>query len=122
MRDFRTLLIWHKAHALTLAIYPATQDFPDEERYGLMARIRRVCTSIPAHIANGCAYSTDVDFATSLTRAMGYACALESDLLLARDLGFLNDLAFETLEHQLVEMKKMLGGLLRQLRGDGIWQ
>jgi hypothetical protein len=51
-------------------------------------------------------------------QAISFACALEYDLLLARDLGFLNDLAYTPLNSDLIEVKKMLSGLLRTLEGD----
>ena len=118
MQDFRNLRVWFEAHALTIAIYPATAHFPDEERFGLMSRIRRICVSIPERIAYGCGCATDADFAHLIAQAMSFACALEYDLLLARDLGFLNDLAYTPLTSDLIEIKKMLSGLLRTLEGD----
>jgi len=119
MQDFRNLRVGQQAHQLVLSVYPATQHFPDEERYGLMSRIRRTCMSIPERIAYGCGCTTDADFAAWITRAMSCACALEYDLLLARDLGFLNDLAYAPLSRDLIEVKKMMAGLLRTLQeGD----
>jgi four helix bundle protein len=118
MQDFRNLRVCQQAHQLVLSVYPATRDFPDEERYGLMSRIRRICISIPERIAYGCGCATDADFATRIMQAISFACALEYDLLLARDLGFLNDLAYTPLNSDLIEVKKMLSGLLRTLEGD----
>jgi four helix bundle protein len=118
MQDFRNLRVWQQAHKLVLSVYPATRNFPDEERYGLMSCIRRTCTAIPRRIAYGCGCATDADFAERVTQAMGLACALESDLLLARDLGFLNDIVYPALTFDLVEVKRMLSGLLKTLEGD----
>ena len=118
MQDFRNLRVWFEAHALTIAIYPATRDFPDEERYGLMSRIRRTCSTVAERIAYGCGCATDADFATHIAQAMSLASALEYDLLLARDLGFLNDLVYAALTSDLIEVKRMLFGLLKTLEGD----
>jgi hypothetical protein len=63
MRSFHDLLIWQKAHQLTLAIYKATADFPRDELYGLTSQIRRAASSVPANIAEGCGRDTDADFA-----------------------------------------------------------
>ena len=50
MKDFRELLVWEKAHALTLAIYRATESFPPQEVDGLTSQLRRAAASIPANI------------------------------------------------------------------------
>ena len=54
MRDFRDLLVWQKAHRLTLDVYRATKSFPAEERFGLTAQLRRSAASVPTNIAEGC--------------------------------------------------------------------
>jgi len=61
MRDFRGLKVWEKAHALTLAIYKATSDFPREEQFGLTSQLRRAAASIGANIAEGCGRDSDGD-------------------------------------------------------------
>jgi four helix bundle protein len=118
MRDFRSMQVWEKAHQVTLAIYPATCDFPQDERFGLVSQMRRVCASIPANIAHGCGCGSDHDFARYLFIAMGSASELEYDLLLARDIGLMNDLVYEQLMPDLVEVKRMLAGLIKKLRGE----
>ena len=50
MRDFRDLLVWRKAHRLTLDVYRATKSFPAEERFGLTAQLRRSAASVPTNI------------------------------------------------------------------------
>jgi hypothetical protein len=54
MKDFRELKVWVKAHALTLACYQLTKDFPRYELFGLASQIRRCASSVPANIAEGC--------------------------------------------------------------------
>ncbi len=116
MRDFKTLIVWQKAHKLTLAVYAATKDFPREELYGLTSQTRRACVSIPANIAEGCGKSGDADFARFLQIAMGSASELEYHLLLAHDLEFLQDAVYQRLESDLVEIKRMLNAFIRKLR------
>ena len=53
MRNYEDLHVWQKAHDLRLAIYKATRDFPNEERFGLTSQIRRSCASIGANLAEG---------------------------------------------------------------------
>ena len=73
MQDFKTLLVWQKAHQLTLAVYPATRTFPSGELYGLTSQIRRACASIPANIAEGCGRGGDMELARFCVIAMGSA-------------------------------------------------
>ncbi len=53
MRDFRKLDVWDRSHQLTLDVYPATDSFPSNERFGLTAQIRRCAISIPSNIGEG---------------------------------------------------------------------
>ena len=111
MNDFRALRVWHKAHALTLAVYRATSAFPSTERFGLVAQMRRAAVSVPANIAESCGRRTNRDEAHLLQVAFGSACELEAELLLAHDLGFLPDDARAPLMDDVVEVKRMLGTL-----------
>jgi four helix bundle protein len=118
MRTFRTMVVWERAHQLGVLIFTITRDFDIGERYGLTSRIRNTCTSIAANIAAGCGTGSDAAFQEFCLRAMAFACALESCLLLARDIGLMSDLDHERVEPDLIEVKRMLGGLIRKLRGD----
>ena len=71
MKDYRKLVVWEKAHKLTLFIYNITQAFPKEEQYGLISQIRRAATSTPTNIAEGCGKNTQLDFARYLQHAFG---------------------------------------------------
>ncbi|MFP4345254.1 MAG: four helix bundle protein [Anaerolineales bacterium] len=119
MKDFRQLHVWEKGHRLVLEIYRVTQAFPREELYGLISQMRRSAASIPTNIAEGCGRRTDPDFARFLQFAMGSASELEYQLLLARDLGFLNDERYQLLTEDVEEVKRMLTGLLKRLRAGG---
>lgn len=111
MNDFRALRVWHKAHALTLAVYRATAAFPPTERFGLVAQLRRAAVSVPANIAESCGRRTNRDEAHLLQVAFGSACELEAELLRARNLGFLRDDEHAPLITGVVEVKRMLGTL-----------
>lgn len=119
MRDFRSLSVWHKSHALTLEVYEATSGFPAAERFGLTSQIRRACASVPTNIAEGCGRNSEADFARFLQIAMGSASELEYQLLLSHDLGYLEYRRFNSLTEQVIEVKRMLAGLLKKLRADG---
>jgi four helix bundle protein len=117
MRDFRGLKVWERAHALTLQVYGASTAFPKAELFGLAAQVRRASSSIPSNLAEGCGRRSSKDMGRFVTMAMGSACELEYQLLLSRDLGHLTGVRYEALAADVVEVKKMLAGLLGRLDG-----
>jgi four helix bundle protein len=116
MRDFRQIKVWEKAHQLTLEIYKTTSHFPKEELYGLTSQLRRSCASIPANIAEGFGRGGNVELARFLQIGMGSAYEVEYHALLSKDLGFIKADAYELLEGQIVEVKRMLAALLLKVR------
>jgi len=118
VKDFRKLKVWEKSHHLTLAVYKATALFPKDELYGLTSQIRRSGVFIAANIAEGCGRAGDTEFARFLQIAMGSASELEYHLLLAHDLGFLNDSDYHQLDRDTTEVKKVLTSLIHKLKAD----
>jgi four helix bundle protein len=118
MKDFKRLKVWEKAHVLTLAMYKATAAFPKTELYGMTSQLRRACASIPTNIAEGCGRGSSSDFARFLQIAFGSACETEYHVLLAKDLGFVDPATYEALTEQTLEVQRMLGALIRKIRGD----
>jgi four helix bundle protein len=118
MKDFRQLKVWEKAHHLTLAVYQVTASFPRDEIYGLTSQMRRAASSIPSNLAEGCGRNSDAELARFSSIAAGSASELEYHLLLARDLNLipLND--HQLLTEQVVEIKRMLSGLVQKLSAD----
>jgi four helix bundle protein len=118
MRDFRSLKAWQKAHEVALHVYKATQPFPREELYGLVSQLRRAASSVPANIAEGCGADSNREFARFLNIALRSASETEYHLLLARDLGYLDLKTHELLNEQVIEVKRMLTGLVERLNAD----
>lgn len=116
MKNFKTLLVWQKAHDLAIKIYKETEKLPKSESYGLTSQIRRSCISIPANIAEGCGRSSEPYFNRFLYISFGSACELEYYLFLSRDLNFLSHKSHDCLLTQLVEIKKMLASLISRLK------
>src|SRR5690349_3445089 len=119
MRDFKQLSVWQKAHQLTLDVYKASAAFPREELYGLVSQMRRSSASVSTNIAEGCGRSSRAELARFLVIAMGSASELEYQLILARDLDFLDSHRYELLNRQVIEIKKMLTSLIQKLTADG---
>jgi len=119
MRDFKPLEVWQKAHAVTLAVYKASANFPKEELYGLTSQLRRAAASVPANIAEGCGRRGGVELARFLTIAMGSASELEYHLLLAHDLSFLDSVNYRQLDDELARVKRMLNAFIQKLTANG---
>ena len=118
MKDLRRLKVWEKAHQLTLATYQVTAKFPKEEIYGITSQVRRTCVSIPANIAEGCGREGNAEFSRYLQIAFGSASELEYHFLLAFDLGFIQKTEFDRMTSQIIEVKRMLTGLIQKLKTD----
>ena len=116
MKDFRDLNVWKKSHALVLAVYKASRSFPKEELYSLTSQLRRAAASVSANISEGCGRGSDAEFGRFLQMAMGSASETEYHLLLANDLHYLNDDAFNELTRDVVEVKRMLASLLGKVK------
>lgn len=115
MQDFRKLEVWRRSHKLTLQAYKITRDLPSDERFGLCSQIRRAASSIPANIAEGCGRRGRAELRQFLYVSMGSASELEYFLLLARDLKMLEGSRHQETEGELLEIKKMIAGLLQRL-------
>ncbi len=118
VREFRKLKVWEKSHQLVLAIYKATAQFPNHELYGLTSQMRRAAVSIPSNIAEGCGKSSEAELARYMQISMGSTSELEYQLLLARDLAYLNPEQYENMNLRLLEIKMMLGPFIKRLHGD----
>jgi four helix bundle protein len=118
MKDFRSLQVWNKAHALTLNCYKATSDFPKSEMYGLTSQIGRSAASVAANIAEGCGKRGNGDFQRFLGIAAGSAREVAYHFLLARDLGFLDVDQYKSLDSSVVEIKRMLASLIIKVESD----
>jgi four helix bundle protein len=117
VKDFRTLKVWERAHALALSVYTATNAFPKHEQYGLTSQVQRAAVSIPTNIAEGCGKDSDAELKRYCLISMGSASELEYLLLLAKDLSYLPAPAFHTLTSELVETRKMLNAFIQKLKG-----
>ena len=116
MAEYRELDVYRSAHQLVLEIYAATRRFPADERYGLTSQLRRAAVSIPANLAEGAGRGSDRDFSRFLRIAASSANELESELLIARDLGFLDSGTHRGLTVRVTRTRQMLDGLRRTLK------
>lgn len=114
MKTHKDLDVWKEAMTLVKGIYRLTADFPKEETYGLVSQIRRAAVSIPSNIAEGAARNSNKEFIQFLYISLGSLAELETQLLLSKELGFLEN---EEIDGSIVRIRKMLLGLIKHLRG-----
>jgi four helix bundle protein len=89
--SFQDLRIWQDAMDLTERVYRATGDFPKQETYGLSSQMRRAAVSVPSNIAEGKGHRSDPEFVRFLFHARGSLLELQTQILIARRLGYLSD-------------------------------
>jgi four helix bundle protein len=115
-QSFRELLVWQRAMQLTIAIYGLTKGFPLEEQYGLTGQIRRAAVSVPSNIAEGHGRLSNREFAQFLSVARGSVCELQTQLEIAKTLGFGNPELIGNAEHLSHEVGKMIFAFLGTLK------
>ena len=114
-KTFRDLRCWQEAHKLVLAIYRATQNFPNEEKFGLSIQIRRSAVSICANMAEGFKKSRK-DFVRNLDISQASLEETKYHLILSNDLGYLTLDQYQSLNNSADDVGKMFYGLINSLR------
>ena len=108
----KNLDVWQKSMDFVTEIYSLTKRFPKEEMYGLSSQMRRAAVSIPSNIAEGRAKRTTREFIRFVNISFGSASELETQILIARNLGYVNENEIENTMSHLNEISKMLYKLL----------
>jgi four helix bundle protein len=108
MHQFKELLIWQKSRNFCSEIYSVTSTFPNDEKFGITNQLRRASVSIPSNIAEGSSRNSNKDFSRFLEIAIGSAYEIETQLLIASDLGFIKTEKLVLIINQLDEIIKMI--------------
>ncbi len=116
MQNYKDLLVWKKAHYLTLEVYKVVSTYPKEETYNLVSQLKRATSSIATNIAEGTGRFSQKDLAHFLQISLGSSHEVEYLLLLSRDLGFINNEIHIQLEKDINEVKAMLISLIKKVR------
>lgn len=111
IRNYRDLLVWQKAMHLVEEVYQLTSRFPPDERFGLVAQLRRAAVSIPSNIAEGQARKSTREFVQFISLAEGSLAEVDTQLLLSERLGLCVDRDVQTLFSVIEEIRKMLMAL-----------
>ena len=96
---------------------PSDPSFPDAERFGLTAQIRRAATSVPANIAEGWGRGSTKEYIQFLLIARGSLMELETHMIITQKLRYLSQEQLGAVQKEVEEIGKMLNGLIQSLRG-----
>ena len=109
------LIVWQKAHELVLKIYEMTKDFPRDELFGLTSQIRRASVSVPSNIVEGKARGSNKEYKRFLLMARGSLEEVKYQMLLAKDLNYINEDIYKEVYLIMDEVGRLLGGLIKSL-------
>lgn len=115
-RGYRELIVWQKAMDLVPGVYELVRRLPREELYALSSQIRRAVISVPANIAEGQARQHPAEFAQHLSIARGSLAELDTLLLAAQRLGYLQPTDLDQVTPLMIEVRRLLQGLLQKVR------
>jgi four helix bundle protein len=116
MNNFRELVVWQKSISFVVRIYEITRNFPKEEKFNLVTQMQRAATSIPSNIAEGAGRNTNNSFKQFLTISIGSAHELETQIIISKQLGYINEEDLGTLVVELNGIQKMLYALHNSLQ------
>ena len=113
--DTSKLIVWQKSHQLVLKMYEVTKEFPKEEMFGLTSQLRRAAVSIPSNIVEGKARGSNKDYKRFLLMSRGSLEEVKYQILLSRDLGYIDEETYTEVIEIAVEIGKMLNSLINKL-------
>lgn len=115
MNNYKELMVWKKSIELAVKVYQETQKYPNSETFGLTAQTRRSAVSIASNFAEGAGRNSKKDFVNFIGMANASSCELETQLILANRVSFLDDPTLDDLRNSITEIQKMNWSLKRFL-------
>jgi four helix bundle protein len=116
MLNFKNLKIWQKGFNIAVNTYKLTAMFPKEEKYAISSQMNRSAVSIPSNIAEGSSRSSIKDYSRFLEIALGSSFELETQLLIAEEVGFGNKETRDFLFKEIDEEQKMLLAFMNKIK------
>lgn len=110
----KKLEAWKESMKLVVEIYKSTQQFPQNEIYGLVNQIRRSAVSIPSNLAEGCARQTSKDTIHFLHVSLGSIAELETQIIISKELEYIEN--SEIILNNLILIRKLVLGLIKHYK------
>jgi four helix bundle protein len=111
VKSFTDLYAWQEGHKLVLMVYEITKKFPKEELFSLTNQMRRAAVSVTSNIAEGFSRNTLKDKRQFYVTAQGSLTELQNQLIIAKDIGYLNKEKFDEIFKQTITVHKLITGL-----------
>lgn len=115
VKSYKDLIVWQKSMDLVEMIYQVTKSFPKDEQYGLTNQLRRAAVSIPSNIAEGQARNSTAEFKNFLSIARGSLAEVDTQLLIAERLGYIQPEKLREILELQIEINKMTNSLMSKL-------
>ena len=112
IRDYKDLIVWQKSMELVTEIYKIVKLLPKEETYALSDQMRRAAVSIPSNIAEGYSRNTDRELLQFLYIARGSKAELETQMIIAMNLGYFSAEHMEPAQQLCEETGKLLNSFI----------
>jgi len=116
IQSFTDLEAWKEAHKLVIFVYKITKTFPKEEAFGLTSQLRRAAVSITSNIAEGFSRNSPKEKIQFYSIARGSLTEIQSQLFIARDIGYVDNKDFGEFSEQAVTVGKITTGLIKATR------
>lgn len=116
IKSFTDLLVWQESHKLVLLIYKTTKDFPKDEIFGLTNQIRRAAVSITSNISEGFNRISPKEKLQFYFIALGSLGEVQSQLLIAKDVGYIKMELFDKMYLQSISAQKLLNAFIKSTR------
>ena len=121
IKSFTQLFAWQEGHKLVLQIYSVTDNFPQKEQFGLTNQLRRASVSITSNIAEGFSRRSYKEKSQFYSMALGSLTEVQNQLLIARDLAYIQKENFTEAANNTVTINKLLNGLIKKSKTK-IWK
>ena len=120
IQSFTGLKAWQSAHQLVLEIYEITRSFPKEERFGLTSQIRRAAVSISSNLAEGFSRQSKREKIQFYSVALGSLTETQNQLLICKDVKYINQDQFMTIADKTVTTSKLINGLTKSIKNRNL--
>ncbi len=112
----KDLDVWKRSIKFVTEIYKITDRFPNTEKYGLTNQLKRASVSISSNISEGASRNHRKEFIQFLYISLSSTSEIETQLIISKNLGFLNDKTEVFLLSELGIIAKMIQGLIKSLK------
>lgn len=116
IKSFTDLNAWKEGHLLVITIYKMTKLFPSNENFGLTNQIQRAAVSITSNIAEGFSRHSNKEKIQFYYTSLGSLTEVQNQLLISRDLGYINPIIFKEIAIKTVTISKLINGLIKSIK------